>query len=638
MKLSDIKVKTQLQLGFAVIFILVIVIGVTAWSQTNAIAGQTSELYNHPLQVRRAIGKLTADILTIHVDMHDLMLSHSDAEIEAKVGAINTLESDALDQIAILYSQYLGPQADVDQVKQEFIKENTDLTETIRLLRAGQTTEATVRLLPGGTEDKQAEVVLTALNKIDVFAKAKGDELFANSQQLTGALHNQLLSLVIVILISTLVILYFLMRNVRQPLDEITHATQAFKNGDLMSRSTYTSKNEFGLLSYSFNQLAETIQLDIGVKENAANLAGLMLRINDTEQFFPAVISTLVEYSGSQMAAVYLLSSDKSSFEHFASIGLDENARASFAADSFEGEFGVALATKKVHHIASLPGDTRFVFYTTSGKFIPHEIITIPVISNQQIIAIISLATLHTYNQQALRLVNDIWSTLNARVTGILAYRQIQTLAKQLERQNSELEAQKNELTAQAAELNHQNVELEAQKRQLGEASRLKTSFISNMSHELRTPLNSVIALSGVLNRRLAKQIPEEEYSYLAVIERNGKQLLELINDILDLSRIEAGREEIEISRFDINDLVADVVSIISPMANQKKIELISRPYAEPTLVFSDMNKCRHILQNLVNNAVKFTEAGRVEIALQQQDHSIQITISDTGIEYHAGG
>ena len=628
---KNIKVSTLLKLGFAFIITFVIVIGVIAWAQTDAIAGKTSELYNHPQQVRRAIGKFTADILTIHLDMHDLMLSHSDAEIEAGVGSMNTLQADAMDQLTILESQYLGPQADVDQVRQEFIKENSARVETIRLLRAGQT-EATARLLPGGAEDKQAQVVLTALNKIDVFAKAKGEEIFANSQQLTGELHNQLLSLLIVILISTLVILYFLQRSIRQPLDEMMSVTQAFKNGDLQARITYNSKNEFGLLSDSVNQLAETIQLDLQLKEKTANLSSLMLSTNEAVAFFQATLSALAEYSGSQMAAVYLLSSDRKTFDHFTSIGLDEVARASFAADSFDGEFGAALATKKIQHIASIPDDTRFSFYTVGCSFTPREIITIPIFSDHQIMAVISLASLHPYSPQSLRQVNAIWSTLNARITGILAYRQTQLLAKQLECQNSDLEAQKNELTAQAAELNHQNLELEAQKIQLGEASRLKTSFISNMSHELRTPLNSVIALSGVLYRRLANQIPQEEHSYLAVIERNGKQLLELINDILDLSRIEAGREETEITRFEMNALISEVVSIIEPMARQKNIALINNPTPEPILIQSDVSKCRHILQNLVNNAVKFTETGKVEIAIQRINDSIQIAVCDTGI------
>jgi signal transduction histidine kinase len=152
------------------------------------------------------------------------------------------------------------------------------------------------------------------------------------------------------------------------------------------------------------------------------------------------------------------------------------------------------------------------------------------------------------------------------------------------------------------------------------------------MSHELRTPLNSVIALSGVLYRRLANQIPEEEYSFLEVIERNGKHLLSLINDILEISRIEAGREEIEITEFDAGSLAADVVSLIQPQAKQKKIELLQTARASDLFITSDANKCRHILQNIIGNSVKFTENGKVEVAARKSYNNIVITVADTGI------
>ncbi len=357
-----------------------------------------------------------------------------------------------------------------------------------------------------------------------------------------------------------------------------------------------------------------------------------MLSIYDAKQFFQATLTALAEYSNSQMAAVYLLSSDKSLFEHFVSIGLDEGGKAAFSAETYEGEFGPALATKKIQHIANIADDTQFAFYTVGGQFKPREIITIPVMSNNQIIAVISLASLNVFSQEAIQFLDTIWGTLNARITGILAFREIQALARQLEQQNQELDAQKDELSAQTVELNQQNIELDLQAKQLGESSRLKTTFIANMSHELRTPLNSVIALSGVLYRRLANQIPEEEHSYLEVIERNGKQLLALIDDILDLSRIEAGREEVEVGQFDINQLVTDVVSALNPLAQQKGIQLTSHLNPDLPSLISDASKCQHILQNLVINAVKFTETGQVDISLQQKGDWVEISISDSGI------
>jgi signal transduction histidine kinase len=148
---------------------------------------------------------------------------------------------------------------------------------------------------------------------------------------------------------------------------------------------------------------------------------------------------------------------------------------------------------------------------------------------------------------------------------------------------------------------------LESQKRPMEEANRHKSVFLSVMSHELRTPLNSAIALSGALTRRLAGTIHEEEHSYLDVIERNGKHLLSLINDILDLSRIEAEREDLNLGTFSARALVGDVVTMLEPLAREKGIVLFNRVGDDLTLLHSDPGMVQHILQNRVGNAVKFT-------------------------------
>ena len=441
---------------------------------------------------------------------------------------------------------------------------------------------------------------------------------------------------------------------------ELARVTKLFREGKMDVRSKYQSSNEFGQLSTSFNHMAKTIEAEMNLNNQAAKLAGVMLSEDDAHKFSHALLSSLLEQTHSQMGAVYFLSEDKTVFEHFECVGMDREGCKPFSAIHFEGEFGAALSTQKIQHITNIPEDTRFSFHTVSGKFIPREIITIPIVSGNETVAVISLVNIKNYSKNSVRLIHTIKGMINARMDGILTYRKMIDFSLQLSRQNteleaqrqelhilnkelihrseivsaanSELEAQKRELSAQASELTEQNVELEMQKKQLDESNRLKTSFLSNMSHELRTPLNSVIALSGVLNRRLSGKVPEEEYSYLDVIERNGKQLLLLINDILDLSRIEAGREDIVINRFNVRELISEVVELISPQANQKNISLLYLQGKDTSPIKSDYVKCRHILQNIVANAVKFTEAGSVEIIAEEVDESIRITVNDTGI------
>jgi signal transduction histidine kinase/DNA-binding response OmpR family regulator/HAMP domain-containing protein len=425
---------------------------------------------------------------------------------------------------------------------------------------------------------------------------------------------------------------YYLLKNIRTPINELIRATKQFEEGDMNVRSKNDSTNEFGVLSASFNSMVDNIQTNADLDVKISNLSHIMLSEEDPRTFFKMMLSELCKSINAQMAAVYLLSNDKKLFAHYESIGMDDSTKIEFSAESLEGEFGSVISSRKIQFIKKIPIDTRFVFQTVSGKFIPREIVTIPILAGKEITAIISIASVRSFTEQSVLLMENLLPTLNARVEGILAYRKIKNFSEKLKLQNIELESQTSELEAQSAEMYEQNRELEMQKNQLHEASKLKTNFLSNMSHELRTPLNSVIALSGVLNRRLKLSIPEEEYSYLEVIERNGKHLLSLINDILDISRIESGREETEITKFNVNSLISEIVSMIQPQASQNDIQLINLSSDNELLIVSDSTKCRHILQNLIANAVKFTEKGKVEISAKRSGESIVIQVVDTGI------
>lgn len=629
---KNLKIATQLKLGIVLLLLFVIVLGTVSHLQTDRIHLQTETIFNHPFKVQQAIGSLNSDVLNIRVGARDLMLAKNYQEKQAAIQLMQLSATNAHQQFKVLYDQYLGPRTDIDDAYRAFINWNTAREEIVKQALSGKIEEVKKNILSTGSVGIYREHMSAKIQKIDLFSKNNANTLYNNSRELQDSLGKQLILLVVVILLLSLIFNYIVMENIRTPLDELSEAARRFQDGDMDTRSSYESKNEFGVLSYSFNSMVESIQLNAELDEKVINLAALMLSVYDAKKFFQTTINALATQTGSQMAAIYLLSSDKKNFEHFESTGVDNNARQSFAADCLEGEFGAVLSSRKVHHITNIPEDTRFIFHTVSGAFIPHEIITIPVLVDNEVVAIISLATISSYTKQSLQLVDRILITLCTRVEGILSYHKIKEFSEQLKYQNRELESQKTELSAQSTVLMAQNTELEMQKKQLDEANRLKTNFLSNMSHELRTPLNSVIALAGVLNRRLARRIPEEEYSYLEVIERNGKHLLSLINDILDISRIEAGHEEVEITTFNANSLIADVAGMIQPQIQQKNIVLLHADSETTLTVSSDATKCRHILQNLIGNAVKFTEEGRVEISTRPRENAIEITVSDTGI------
>ena len=163
-------------------------------------------------------------------------------------------------------------------------------------------------------------------------------------------------------------------------------------------------------------------------------------------------------------------------------------------------------------------------------------------------------------------------------------------------------------------------------------ANQAKSDFLANMSHEIRTPMNAILGFADVLRRGM-EETPEQRMEYLNTIHSNGSHLIELINEILDLSKVEAGKLELEMREFSLPELVYGVVQVLSSKAMQKDIELDYKITGKiPSQITSDSTRIRQILINLVGNAVKFTDLGQVVLACDYQNDSIQFDIIDTGI------
>jgi PAS domain S-box-containing protein len=166
----------------------------------------------------------------------------------------------------------------------------------------------------------------------------------------------------------------------------------------------------------------------------------------------------------------------------------------------------------------------------------------------------------------------------------------------------------------------------------LKELDRLKAEFLATMSHELRTPLNSIIGFTGMILQGMAGEINDEQKRQLSMVYTSAKHLLGLINDILDLSRIEAGRMEVLVRGFRVDEVVSEVVQSLSPIVSQKGLRLTTEiPDGIPE-IRSDRKKFFQILLNLVNNAVKFTERGEIRIACRIDSNNLEVSVSDTGM------
>jgi signal transduction histidine kinase len=175
--------------------------------------------------------------------------------------------------------------------------------------------------------------------------------------------------------------------------------------------------------------------------------------------------------------------------------------------------------------------------------------------------------------------------------------------------------------------------EIEIKSRELEAASRHKSEFLANMSHELRTPLNAIIGFSEVLSERMFGELNEKQEEYLKDIHASGQHLLSLINDILDLSKIEAGKMELELSDCDLPMTIDNALMLVRERAARRGIELQRAVDERIGQIQADERKLRQVLLNLLSNAIKFTpEGGRIDVQARQVDGSIEVSVTDTGV------
>jgi signal transduction histidine kinase/CheY-like chemotaxis protein len=210
---------------------------------------------------------------------------------------------------------------------------------------------------------------------------------------------------------------------------------------------------------------------------------------------------------------------------------------------------------------------------------------------------------------------------------------QIQEREGAIRKVHDELE---NRVQVRTAELAAANKALELQNREVERATRLKSKFLASMSHELRTPLNAIVGFSDLLAEQTAGQLNDKQKRFVNHIKQGSSHLLQLINDILDLSKIEAGQLELRCEDFQIENALPEVLSTIRPLAMAKNIR-VQHSLETNSAVYADRVRFKQILYNLISNAVKFTpKAGRIDIACHGDGNLVRISVTDTGIGIRA--
>ncbi len=300
-----------------------------------------------------------------------------------------------------------------------------------------------------------------------------------------------------------------------------------------------------------------------------------------------------------------------------------------------------AVIRNEIVTLHDIPANSMLSIATGLGSVVPSEIIAVPLSVKNEIVAVVELASLHGFKENDLQIINRIAPQLGFGIKQRMLEQDIKDRSSQLETANFELVTMNEQsrclnesLECSNEQLQTTQTEINESNRKLESISRSKSDFLANMSHELRTPLNSVIGFSEVLQDQIFGPINEKQQEYVVNIISSGRHLLSLINDILDLSKVESGKMNLELTEFSLRKTLEDSLMMLKERAQKSGISLILdlEPQAD-VQISADQRKLKQILFNLLTNAVKFTpENGSVNVSAVQEADFMEVTVADNGV------
>jgi signal transduction histidine kinase/DNA-binding response OmpR family regulator len=415
-------------------------------------------------------------------------------------------------------------------------------------------------------------------------------------------------------------------------------------------------------------------------KDGAAQLLASLKSDFTPTEMGSILLSFLARYVGANVAALYLFDEKEGLFKYTCGHGANsEDSVKSFTLG--EGIMGQAALDQKL--MISAPLDRHHLKVKTAlGESNALYVATLPLSVEGKTLAILELAFLTQQNprideflnfiqgpvaisfrsaehklkltellqqsqqyseelqaqQEELRVVNE---ELEQQTKALKeSHTRLENQQAELEQTNQQLEEQAQILENQKNQLNENNKELlkskhalERQSEELRQASQYKSEFLANMSHELRTPLNSTLILSKLLAENRPGNLTDEQINYADIIYNSGSDLLNLINDILDLSKVEAGKLVIQPEVVRLDPLTTSLDKLFRPQTDEKKLDLkFDVSSTAPESIITDRQRLEQVLRNLLSNAIKFTPKGSVTLSIKEKDGSIDFTVTDTGI------
>lgn len=457
---------------------------------------------------------------------------------------------------------------------------------------------------------------------------------------------------------------------IQRDFQNVVDHTSKIAKGDLSD--TLAPKSKDDELSISINQMVETLKVSkaknnetLWFRSSVNKFNAILQGDQNLENVSNKSLIFINELLNVQLGAIYIYHKDSEILEISSSIGMPKNEQCKHIALG-HGLIGQAAKTKNINHFTDVPED-YFTIFSASGKMTPKNIVLVPLIYNHKIRGVMELATINTLNKNEMSFIEAIRESMAVKISSTLARTQLETLLTKTQDQtnelqvqqeelrianeelaeqtktlidnesklqvqqeelrvaNEELEERTNQLELQKDEIQNKNLnlsqthnKLETKARELEQTSQYKTDFLANMSHELRTPLNSLLILSSLLAKNKKGNLTPDDIESVEIINKSGEDLLQLINEILDLSKIEAGKMTVEFENIHVESIANNILLNFKHQAEKKKLDFkIDIAPNFPKAIETDQLRISQIIKNLLSNAFKFTSQGSITVSMK---------------------
>ncbi|WP_190080572.1 HAMP domain-containing protein [Streptomyces longisporoflavus] len=426
----------------------------------------------------------------------------------------------------------------------------------------------------------------------------------------------------------------------------IAEVASAVAQGDMTRSITVETRGEVSELKNNINvmvsNLRETTRAKDWLESNLARLAGLMQGHRDLMEVADLILRELTPLVNAQYGAFFLAdpeAGDATTLQtppvkglaFIAGYGSAQSSVVDTGAMPAHGLVRQAALEKKRILVDEVPPD--YIKITSGlGDAAPASLVIIPILFEDKLLGVIELATFSRFSDVHLAFFDQFVSTIGVAINTIIANSRTESLLSESQRLATQLQDRSDELQLQQAELQRSNAELEEKAALLATSSQYKSEFLANMSHELRTPLNSLLILARLLSDNPDNHLSDQEVQFATTIHRSGSDLLQLINDILDLSKIEAGRMDVRPKKLPLIKVLDYVHATFRPLTLDRGLAFeVSVGDDVPREMFSDEQRLQQILRNLLSNAVKFTASGRVELRVSRVKNTGDMLPHDGG-------